>query len=594
MILQALAECYEQLARENKVGRDGWSTAKVSYAITIDEEGNFKGIQSLMVPEARGKKQVLVPISREVPLKKERCGSKVSPDFMCDNARYLLGAWSNSGTEDKIDKNRKKAQEYFHAASEYHQELLESVDSKEARSICLFFQKWDFEQHRDEIDISLEDLLAASNLVFRSYETMNELQENEKIMGAWNQYYQENREGEKKRCLVTGQVAPIARLHPWIKGVCGAQPRGVILVSFNKPSSDSYGKSQGANAPVSEYAAVAYGKALNYLLEKKEFHKSIGDTTMVYWADTGEEEYSDFFLELLGEAEESDEDKLIDVMQSIAKGNPCRYKESDMNPDRKFYILGLSPNAARLSVRFFYAGTFGNMIKNIESHYKRLEIQMPAFLKKKYPSARSILFETVNKKSSKKEIQPILTGGFMNAILSDTLYPKAIFTNIMIRIRADKEINRNRAAMIKAYIMKNIPQMKEAVNFMGLNEHSENVPYNLGRLFETLEEIQSEAYDKKDLNTTIKDKYFNSACATPAVVFPILLKLSNSHMRVLKREKTGKYVFLSERMAKLLGSFQEEFPKQLSLEEQGTFIVGYYHQLQKKFEKKNVENKEEK
>ena len=134
---------------------------------------------------------------------------------------------------------------------------------------------------------------------------------------------------------------------------------------------------------------------------------------------------------------------------------------------------------------------------------------------------------------------------------------------------------------------------------MGLNENSENVPYNLGRLFETLEEIQSEAYDKKDLNTTIKDKYFNSACATPAVVFPILLKLSNSHMRILKREKTGKYVFLNERIERLVGSFQEKFPKQLSLEEQGTFIVGYYHQLQKKYEKKNsgnkdIENKEEK
>lgn len=593
MILQALAECYEQLARENKVGRDGWSTAKVSYAITIDEEGNFKGIQSLMVQEARGKKQVLVSVSREVPLQKGRT-IKISPNFMCDNAKYLLGAWLDSGTEDETEKNKRKAQEYFQAASEYHQKLLGTIDSKEAKSICLFFQKWDFEQYRDKIGISIEDLLAAANLVFRSYETADELQKNERIMEAWNRYCQDNQEGEKKRCLVTGQVAPVARLHPLIKGVRGAQSSGAALVSFNAPAFESYGKSQGANAPVSEYAAAAYGKALNYLLEKKEFYQSIGDTTMVYWADTGEEEYSNFFLELLGEAEESDEDKLIDVMQSIAKGNPCRYKESDMNPDTKFYILGLSPNAARLSVRFFYAGTFGNIIKNIESHYKRLEIQMPAFLKKKYPSARSILFETVNKKSSKKEIQPILTGGFMNAILSDTLYPKAIFTNIMIRIRADKEISRNRAAMIKAYIMKNIPQMKEAVNFMGLNEHSENVPYNLGRLFETLEEIQSEAYDKKDLNTTIKDKYFNSACATPAVVFPILLKLSNSHMRVLKREKTGKYVFLSERMAKLLGSFQEEFPKQLSLEEQGTFIVGYYHQLQKKFEKKNVENKEEK
>lgn len=200
MILQALAECYEQLSKENKVGRDGWSTAKVSYAITIDEEGNFKGIQSLMVQETRGKKQVLVPVSREVPLQKGRC-NKISPNFMCDNAKYLLGAWLESETEDATEKNRKKAQEYFQAASQYHQRLLKAVDSKEAKSICLFFQKWDFEQYKDKIAISIEDLLEATNLVIRSYETTEELQKNEKIMEAWNRYCQENQQGEKKDVL---------------------------------------------------------------------------------------------------------------------------------------------------------------------------------------------------------------------------------------------------------------------------------------------------------------------------------------------------------------------------------------------------------
>lgn len=587
MILQALTQYGELLQKNGEVGSEGWNTAKVSYAITIDREGKVRNIQSLMTLDTKGKKEVLLPAERKVPLQKGR-SSKISPNFMCDNAKYLLGAWQESGDEIQDEANSKKAEEYFQAAAQYHISLLSAIENENARSICKFFKAWDFNRDKELLGISVENLLSAANLIFRSFETMSEMQQDSEIAAAWNQYYNNDGGKEIGRCLVTGTVGPIARLHPLIKGVRGAQSSGAALVSYNGEAFESYGKIQGSNAPVSEYAASTYGKALNYLLEKKELHQIIGDTSVVYWSETGENDYADFFSELFGEKGESDNDKLIDVMNSIANGKPCRYKESDMKPDTRFYILGLSPNAARLSVRFFYEGTFGNIVSNIEKHYKRLEIQKPANVS--YISVNKILYETVNKNSSKKEIQPILVGSFINSILNDTVYPESVFTNLIIRIRADKDINFRRAAMLKAFIIKNKPKLKEAVDFMELNENSDNTAYILGRLFAVLEDIQCGA--NGDLNTTIKDKFFVSACATPASVFPRLLKLSNSHLRVLKRDKPGLYNILNDRLNNIMVNMHEDFPKQLDLEEQGVFIIGYYHQLQKRYEKKDNKNTE--
>lgn len=587
MILQALSEYCGILEKEDKVGREGFSTAKVSYAITIDRKGRVRSIQSIIIEEVRGKKIVFVPGVRRVPWQRGR-SSNVVPYFMCDNAKYLLGAWQETGDEEKDIAGRKKAGEYFRASAQYHMSLLRSLNNENAESICRFFETWDFNRDREALNISTENLLSAPNLIFRSYETSEEMQKDRDIMVAWESFYNRGRSEEVGRCLVTGKLEPIARLHPLIKGVRGAQSSGAALVSYNAPAFDSYGKSNGYNAPVSESAASAYGKALNYLLEARESHQVMGDTTIVYWAETGEEDYSGFFSELFGETESSDKDKLMDTMSAVAQGKPCRYRDCDMKPDTRFYILGLSPNAARLSVRFFCMGTFGNMVSNIERHYQRLDIQRPAGVA--LISANGILDETVNRKSSRKEIQPFLVGSFMNAILNDVRYPETVFINLMIRIRADKEINYKRVAMIKAFIIKNRPELKEEVNSVELNENTDNMAYLLGRIFEVLEDIQNGA--SGELNVTIKDKFLISACATPAIVFPRLLKLSTSHLKVLKRDKPGLYRLLNDRLTGLMGKLCEDFPKQLSLEEQGVFMIGYYHQLQKRYEKKNTELEE--
>lgn len=583
MILSVLTDYYEHLLKEGKVGQEGWSSAKVSYAITLDRDGHVKGVQLLERPVLRGKKEVFVPVERFVPFQKGR-SSQVAPYFMCDNAKYLLGAWLPTGDAALDEKNRKQAQAYFKASASYHREILQNCKSPLAQAVLVFFDTWEFEKNKDEINVEWDKLLAASNLIFRSFENGQELLKEDEIHKVWDEYFNRDESGNQGRCLVTGQVAPIARLHPLLKGVRGAQSSGAALVSFNGSAFESYGKEQGDNAPVSEYAAAAYGKALNFLLTDEKHHKVLGDTTMVFFADTEENEdgYARFLLEFSAELEASEEHKLISIMDAIAKGKTCVYDEGELKPDTKFYILGLSPNAARISVRFFYNSTFGNMVSNIKAHYDRLKIVKPVYFTKEYPSIGDILYETVNKKATNKQVQPILVGAFMDAVLQDHRYPAAIFTHMMLRIHAEHEINRNRAAMLKAYIIKNYPEKKEVVDCMKLNEDTVYMPYVLGRLFAVMEDIQKSAIGKE----TLRDRYFNSASATPGVIFPQLMRLMQSHMRVLSRDNKGLQIKKEKELESLFRKIDTNIPARLSLEDQGIFMIGYYHQVQKFYEKK--------
>ena len=577
MIINALTDYYEQLLRDKKVGREGWSFAKISYAITIDKSGHVRGIIPLQSDKNTFEQRI-------VPLQKGR-SRQIAPYFMCDNAKYLLGVWIPSGDDEIDEKSRKQAQDYFGASAEYHKKVLADSDNKLAKSVELFFEEWDFDENKDKLTVDWEKISAASNLIFRSYETGEELLGDAEIQRKWDENRNEGKEEKCARCSITGEKAPIARLHPLIKGVRGAQSSGAALVSFNGTAFESYGKVQGDNAPVSENVANAYGKALNYLLEDKAHHRMLGDTTTVFWVTTEKHEngFLSFVEDFLGNSQESNEKILLKTMEEISKGKNCTYKEEEINPDTPFYILGLSPNAARISVRFFYNNTFGNMVSNIRKHYERMSIESPAYEENEYPSISDILYETVNKKATKKQAQPILVGSLMRAILENKRYPAALYSHILLRIHSERKINRNRAAILKAYIIKNHPDKKEVVNTMKLNEDTDYMPYVLGRLFAVLEDIQRSAIGKE----TLRDRYFNAASSTPAVVFPQLIKLSNSHLRVLEREKKGLQVNKEKEMGQLMGKIKESFPTSLSLEDQGIFMVGYYHQIQKFYAKKS-------
>ena len=572
MILQALVKQYENLERQGKVSGLGWCQAKVSYELDLSKNGDVLGVTSRKIEEMRGKKTVWAPTSLIVPEMVTR-SSGVSANFLCDNSKYMLGIDVQGTNQRVID--------CFQATREKHRSVLKNAQGEIARAILAYFEKWDpqkAEQH-PVIRENWEKLTEGGNLIF-SVEGQ-EAQEDEEIRMCWEQYREQD-DGERKGlCLVTGRKTEISRIHKVIKGVPGAQSSGAALVSFNAPAFESYGKEQSYNAPVGKYAEFAYTTALNYLLTQRDYTFSLGDAMVVYWAESGKEEYQKCFFDILRPTKDNQK-KLKDIFDSLKEDTKVYLENVEMDPEQKFYILALAPNAARLSVRFFYMNSFGKILQNIAEHYERLSIVKPAWAEQDYLGIRDMLNETVNQKSKDKTPISNMSSLVLQAILSGSRYPASLYTDTLIRIRAENgKITWGRAAIIKAYLNRNYG-WKKGERFMGLKEECTDTAYVLGRLFSLLEAIQKEA--NPSITTTIRDRYFNSACATPASVFPVLIKLKNSHIKKLERDKGGAKIYYEKQLTDIMGRL-EEFPKRLSLEQQGQFTLGYYHQQQKRYEK---------
>lgn len=578
MILQALAKHYENLAAEGKVSKEGWCEAKVSYAIELMPDGKVKGFISLKTEEERGKKKVWVSTTRMVPQMVTR-SSGVSSNFLCDNSKYMLGF-------DK-DGSSKRVLECFQAAKEKHLELLEQAEGEMAASIKAFFEMWNPEKEEEKLKESeiWEALTDGGNLIF--YMNGCEAQEDEEIKELWNEK-QNSCDGEEGGntgiCLVTGKKAEISRIHRTIKGVPGAQSSGAALVSFNAPAFESYGKEQSYNAPVGKYAEFAYTTALNYLLSQRNYTFQLGDTMVVYWAENGQKAYQDVFSFALVPTVDNRE-TIREIFDCIKKDQPIKVDDIEMDSEQRFYILGLAPNAARLSVRFFYQDSFGKILEHISEHYERMKIVQPSWETREYMSIRDMLMETVNQNSRDKSPIPNMAAMVMQAVLSGGRYPASLYTDTLIRIRADqgeRKLSWGRTAILKAYLIRNT-NWKEGVNYMGLNKENSEQPYLLGRLFAVLEFIQKDT--NPGIKATIRDRYFNSACATPASVFPILIKLMNSHVKKLERDNLGAKISYENQLTEIMGKL-DEFPRRLTLEEQGKFDLGYYHQVQDKYTKR--------
>ena len=579
MILQALVDYYEDLAAQGKIAKPGWGEAKISYALDISAKGELLGIRTLLNQVTQGKKVINKPQTLLLPEATKR-SSGIAAQFLWDNARYMLG----------IDEDGKKlrAKQCFLATAEKAQTVLKNTNTQNAKAIKAFFANWNPDMAKDNSIVRpyIEELLGASNIIFM---IDNEYAHNDlEIINAWDVYCASQSAEQKSICLVTGKEGPVARLHPNIKGVRGAQSSGAALVSFNAPSFESYGHEQGMNANVSKYAAFAYTTALNSLLASDKHHQQIGDTTVVFWAEQNNEDCSDLFAEFLSDKIEISNDDLQDFFKKLNTGQSIRINDKLIKPENKFYILGLSPNAARLSVRFFLANTFGYFLKNISRFYTDFQIVKPEFDTKEILPLWQVLHETANKNAKEKAATPLLTGAVMRSVLDGSPYPVGLFQNIMLRVKADQDnpdkfvskVSRIKAATIKAFLIRNI-KGKEDIS-MDLDFERDSVPYVLGRLFAVLEELQEKA--NPGINSTIKDKYFNSASATPAIIFPTLLHLARSHEKKLS-DKKGMVISFEKSITSLLGKVKQ-FPKRLSLISQGEFVLGYYHQVQYRYSKK--------
>lgn len=573
MILQALVNYYETLQNAGKIAQQGWCQAKVSFALNLDAEGRLKGIISLKTENTVGKKKVVLPAVRTVPEMVTR-SSGISANFLCDNSKYLLGI-DAQGTG-------KRVLECFEAAKNRHLEILKSAEGKFASAVKAFFSTWEPQRAKEypALQEMWEEITGGGNLIFVMDD--EDAQDDEEIRRAWKEFLDGESSGREGICMVTGKKTEIARIHSTIKGVQGAQSSGAALVSFNGPAFESYGKEQSYNAPVGKYAAFAYTTALNYLLAQRDYVFRFGDTTVVFWAEDGEEAYQEVFGWSL-EPPKDNQEEIKNIFKNLRLQKAINIEGIELNKNQRFYILGLAPNAARLSVRFYCEDSFGNLLENMQKHYQRMELVKPTWEEREYLGTGAMLYETVNQKSKDKKPVPNLPGALLRAILSDSRYPENLYSSTLIRIRAEQgKVTWGRAAIIKAYLIKN-HQLEKEENFVGLNEETNDTAYVLGRLFAVLEAVQEEA--NPGVNATIRDRYFNSACATPGAVFPILMKLKNSHIRKIERQKIGKKVYFEKLLTQLMGKV-EDFPKRLTLEEQGHFILGYYHQVQKRYEKK--------
>lgn len=599
MILQALNRYYDILVKDDKseIARFGYSTVGVSFALDISAKGDLVDILPLFNQEQRGKKMVEVPRPMALPQQVKR-SVNVAPNFLWDNGVYVLGL------SDDDEKKPAYSLDRFKAFRQLHRDLLTAVDSDAARALLAFLERHNPSTARNHPVIAqhLEALLQGGNLVFLFDDLYIHL--DPAICQAW-EATKAVQGADQMQCLVTGNTVAIARLHPSLKRVRGAQPSGATLVGFNASAYESYNRSQGLISPIGEAATFAYTTALNYLLSdanpNKKFH--LGDTTLVYWAESENRAYEPAFASILApesvEEEEAqqqqDRKKAEGALKSVAE-KVKRTQRLDLDAlladlkaeNPRFYVLGLAPNSARVSVRFFIADAFEDVVRNITGHYDDLAVVKEFESQPSYITVRHILSETVSKKLKEKDAAPLLAGAVMRAILTNAPYPAALYYAIINRIRADMDdsqkdihkINYVRAAVIKAYLTRKYRlqptnPFKEVLT-VALNEQSTIPAYVLGRLFAVLESVQIDAAKPTKLNATIKDRYFTSACATPGTVFPSLLRLSQHHISKADHGRISDRQI--ERILNLLEVEKNPIPARLTLDEQGIFVLGYYHQ----------------
>lgn len=600
MIINALCGYYERLLEtpDADIAPPNYSKAKVSHEIIIDGQGEIVGVMDLRVNE--GKK--LFPRLMDVPEQGKR-SSGISPNFLCDNSTYVFG----------IDKKKKpdRAKDAFFAFREFNKSILQGCEDAAAEAFIRYLDRWQPEEAENHPVVmnQLEELTKGSFIVFRLKGDKQYIHQRKAVGALWQKYKETAVSDVLGQCLVTGDNSPIARLHPNIQGVVDAQSSGASIVSFNLPAFESYGKSQSFNAPVSEKAAFAYTTALNCLLKDNRHRLRIGDATVVFWAEKPAELEEDLLAELLNISRAEDAGveegngklkadprtaKIVrDILKRAREGRPVFAGLDDIDPNTTFYILGLSPNNSRLSVRFWHVNSFGALVETIAKHYSDMEIVKRDFEDDYIPLWR-ILKETAPLGDSKR-VSPLLAGAVMRSILTGSPYPQSLYTGMLSRIRAENQerpdgkgkkdkINYVRAAVLKACLVRNTrkyQKSKDEVVNVSLDTESTDRAYRLGRLFALLEKAQQDA--NPGINATIKDRYFGSASATPVAVLPILMRLSQHHL------SKAEYGFSIDKKIEEVMTGIESFPAHLNLEEQGRFMLGYYHQRHALYQKAEKE-----
>lgn len=566
MILQALCDYYE---RKPDLPRLGFETKAIPFVIEINAAGQLVQIEDTRTVEGKKKfaRNFLVPQG----VKKT---SGIATNLLWDNAEYVLGITS-TGKPDRV-------QEQHAAFTAKLGALAEKTDDAGLLAVRTFLQAPD--TARLEGDPLWPEILEVNPVMtFRlngDLELVCQRPAVRAVLGT------ADTPTEEIRCLVSGEADGFERLHTSIKGVWGAQTSGANIVSFNKDSFNSFGKEQGGNAPVGKRAAFAYTTALNYLLIKESAQRiQVGDASTVFWSEK-HTELEDTFADLFDEPPKDDPAKQTRAIEALFSA-PQTGALGDEGGNTRFYVLGLAPNAARISVRFWQVGTVAEMSARIRQHFADIEMIHASF-EKPYLSLFRLLVATASQGKS-ENIPSNLAGEFMRAILAGLPYPQTLLQAAVRRIRAEREVNYPRAALIKACLNRQArysPPNQEKEIAVSLDDSNTNPGYRIGRLFAALEKIQEEAVNP---SATIRDRFYGAASSTPVTVFANLMKLKNHHLS--KMEEGRKRYF--EKLIGQIMSDINDFPAHLSLADQGRFAIGYYHQRQAFYTKSETTTKGE-
>lgn len=584
-ILQSLAGYYDRMAARGEAEPPGFSREKISFEVVIDPDGQVVAVNDLR--DATGKRPV--PTQHDVPAGQKRTVAIV-PNFLWDKTAYTLGVTAGEG--------KRTAQEHD-AFRVLHAGLLAETLDEGLLAFRRFLERWTPERFAEPPFAT--DMLD-TNIVFR----LDRDRDDEGLPRFIHQrpaarplIEARGSEGEMGWCLIAGTEGPIARLHPPIKNVDGAQMAGAALVSFNAAAYGSWGREQGANAPTGQAAATRYGAALNRLLDRGATTRiRIGDATVAFWADSsgsGEKAAQAIETEVAGwfagggtasvDQDASETAKVRRALELIAKGRPVEIDGVEVLPETRVHILGLAPNAARLSVRFWLTERLEDLARNLTAHARDCCVEPLPW--KTPPSINRLLVNTVAAQEKWDNIPPLLAGEVARAVLGGTPYPRTLLSNAIMRLRAgDDPAGGWHAAVIRAVL--------ERLNTgggapVGLDREEKNPAYRLGRLFAVVEDAQERAL--KQVNATIRDRYFGAASATPASVFPLLLRGVQNHVAKLRKgdgHEPASAVMIQKDIQAILDGLGTELPRSLKLEDQGRFAIGYYHQRAARFAKKEA------
>ncbi|SNX75079.1 CRISPR-associated Csd1 family protein [Cereibacter ovatus] len=562
-MLASLVRAYDRLPDKVPFG---YSTEKIGFCVVLDPDGSVSEVIDLRADDKKRSPRAL-----QVPQAVKRTVG-ISPNFLWDKTAYVLGVTAGEGKRTAEEHSRFR---------ERHLEWLAGETDAGLVALTRFLESWSPAAFAPP---AWPDEVKDQNLVFRLAGERRFMHDRPAAEALWARVGAEGA-SDPQACLVTGAAAPVARLHPSVKGVWGAQSSGASLVSFNLDAFTSYGHEQGDNAPVSEAAAFAYTTALNTFLADRNHRIQIGDASTVFWADASAaaaakaESFFCAFFDTVA-AEKLATLKIGTQLERIRQGQRLEEVAPDLAQGVRFCVLGLAPNAARLSVRFWWENDFGTLTAHYQRYLDDMRLDPPP--REGWPPLWRYLIELAAQ-GKRENVPPLIAGEWMRAILSGSAYPLTLFSTVLMRIRADGDINALRASILKSVLIRNFA--KEVP--VALDPANTNKGYILGRLFAVYEEVQRAALGG-NVNATIKDKFYGAASASPQKVFRTLDAGAQNHFSKLRKHGPGRAVNLEKLLTSitdLMDPGDDPIPAALGASEQALFGLGYYHQRSTFFRK---------